>query len=74
MLTGYAKVCNNEIMRKDTQGRPARIPNIKEQVQKLRDAKYSYAEIGQMIGVSRQLAQWHGKKLSTIEKLQRNAK
>jgi len=46
-------------MRKDKPGRPPKIADIKARVIELRAKDLSFAEIGKLLGVSRQLAQWH---------------
>ena len=47
-------------MRKDKKGRPAKIQDIKVKVKDMRKIGYSYTEIGQFFGISKQLAQYHG--------------
>lgn len=51
--------------RKNKAGRIPRIENIKEKVKGLREQGYSYTEIGEMLKMSRHLAWWHGRELST---------
>ena len=50
-------------MRANKKGRPSKIENIKIKVQKLRQADLSFAEIGETLGISRQLAFYHFKKV-----------
>ena len=48
-------------MRKNKSGRPTKIENVKEKVKRLRELDYSYTEIGNTLGISRQLAWYHSK-------------
>ena len=55
----------NQSMRKNKAGRPSKIEDIKKKVSSLRKANLSFAEIADTLGISRQLAFYHSKKLST---------
>ena len=46
-------------MRKDKAGRPAKIKDIQEKVLSLRNANFSFTEIGESLGISKQLARYH---------------
>ena len=46
-------------MRKNKSGRPVKIKNIKEKVASLRNANLSFTEIGETLGISKQLARYH---------------
>ena len=49
-------------MRKNKAGRPAKIKDIKKKIISLRRANLSFAEIGETLGISRQLAFYHYKR------------
>ena len=50
-------------MRKDKAGRPAKIKDIKKKIISLRRANLSFTEIGETLGISRQLAFYHYKEV-----------
>jgi len=51
-------------MRKDKRGQPPKL-EFKKKIRDLRRLNYSFSEIGDLLKISRQLALYHSKKLST---------
>ena len=56
-------------MNKNKSGRPSKIKDVKKKVSSLRRANLSFAEIAETLGISRQLAFYHSKKLLTVKRL-----